>query len=47
MSLKEDNNGESKTIYETIWRELVDLYPFTEKVEKSRVQDSGKQRVES
>jgi CRISPR-associated protein Cmr2 len=26
----EDNNPESKGYYETIWRDLVDLYPFIE-----------------
>lgn len=34
MSLKEDKeDAGEKVTYETIWRELVDLYPFTEKSE--------------
>ncbi|MCC5634617.1 type III-B CRISPR-associated protein Cas10/Cmr2 [Nostoc sp. CHAB 5844] len=39
MSLKEDsgNNDKSKTTYETIWRELVDLYPFIAKTPKPRL----------
>jgi CRISPR-associated protein Cmr2 len=38
MTLKEEKEeneeDESKVIYETIWRELVDLYPFLEKTQK-------------
>lgn len=33
MSLKDVEVKEDKIIYETIWRELVDLYPFIEKKE--------------
>lgn len=40
MSLREDNKQESeqekeKVTYETIWRELVDLYPFIEESEET------------
>jgi CRISPR-associated protein Cmr2 len=34
MSLKED----SSTTYETIWHELVDLYPFVEELDKTSEQ---------
>ena len=32
MSLKVKNDrGKDETIYETIWREIVEIYPFIEK----------------
>lgn len=45
MSLKEDseNNDKSKTTYETIWRELVDLYPFIPKKHNPRLLSTSRE----
>lgn len=52
MSLKEEkkeeynqkktNEEEEKVTYETIWRELVDLYPFIDESEEETVTKSAK-----
>ncbi|MBW4614418.1 MAG: type III-B CRISPR-associated protein Cas10/Cmr2 [Desmonostoc vinosum HA7617-LM4] len=45
MSLKENskNNDKSKTTYETIWRELVDLYPFIPKTPNPELLPTNKE----
>ncbi|MBW4634704.1 MAG: type III-B CRISPR-associated protein Cas10/Cmr2 [Iphinoe sp. HA4291-MV1] len=46
MSLKEDKeDAEEKVTYETIWRELVDLYPFIEKAQNPSTRSESQQQT--
>ncbi|WP_414582551.1 type III-B CRISPR-associated protein Cas10/Cmr2 [Scytonema sp. PCC 10023] len=46
MSLKEDKeNALEKVTYETIWRELVDLYPFIEKPQNPSTRPESQQQT--
>lgn len=46
MSLKEDKeDAEEKVTYETIWRELVDLYPFIEKPQNQSTRSESQQQT--
>lgn len=50
MSLQENNSQDvekSKMTYETIWRELVDLYPFISEEAESLVEQATAPEVSS
>lgn len=46
-SQKSNSNENNKTIYETIWRELVDIYPFIDKETANDMQETENSEVHS